>query len=300
MAADGHLSTESSPLAGESVGVGSFAQADDGTKLYYLDAPGPPLATPVVCLHGLSRNSRDFEDLVPHLSRSRRVLALDFRGRGKSDFDSRWQNYQPVTYAHDTVAVLEQAGISHAVFIGTSLGGLVSMILASRFPERVSAVVLNDIGPEIAPEGLSRITEYCGTHPPVADWHEAVNQARNTYGHAWPGLSDEEWLRIAKRSYRELKDGTVRTDMDPNIGRAIREAGTELGDPWDLFGALAAIPTLTLRGAQSDILTRETVEKMHARKPDMEFAEIANRGHVPLLDEPDSLRAIDHFLANLP
>ncbi|MEO0997328.1 MAG: alpha/beta hydrolase [Pseudomonadota bacterium] len=264
----------------------------DGLTLYYREYGDGDTATPVLCLPGLTRNSRDFEQLAPALATGRRVLAADLRGRGRSDYDPDWRRYQPSTYAGDTLALLDHAGIGRAVLIGTSLGGLVSMMLAAHHRECVAGVVLNDIGPEIDPAGLSRIRNYTGRLPPVAGWEEAAAQTRLIYGDAWPGLSDEDWQRLARRGYRDLGRGVPELDMDPAIGRAIREAPLELGDPWALFAALRDVPTVLLRGARSDILAAATAEKMQAVKPDLTVVEVPNRGHVPLLDEEQSLAAI--------
>lgn len=271
-----------------------------GFELFYRDYASASEKTPVICLHGLTRNSLDFEDVAPVISESRRVLSLDFRGRGHSEWDSEWRNYQPLTYAEDTRCLLEQAEVPRAIFFGTSLGGLVSMILAYRHPELVAGVILNDIGPEIDPVGLSRITEYTGMNSSSPDWPAAVTVNRQTYGDAWPGLSDERWLELTRRTHREGDDGRIHQAMDPQIGRAIREAGVELGDPWDLFDALKPIPAMVLRGAHSNILATPTVQEMQRRKPDLVTVEIPNRGHVPLLDEPESGLAIKRFLEPLP
>ncbi len=270
--------------------------AGDGLTLYYREYGAGGAATPVLCLPGLTRNSRDFERLAPVLARGRRVLAADLRGRGHSDRDPDWRRYQPPTYVGDTVALLDHAGIDRAVLIGTSLGGLVSMMLNARHPERVAGVVLNDIGPEIDPAGLARIQSYTGRLPGVASWDEAAEQTRLVYGDAWPGLGDEDWRMLARRGYRDLGRGVPELDMDPAIGRAIREAPLELGDPWVLFAALGDVPTVLLRGARSDILAAATAQKMQALKPDLTVVEVPHRGHVPLLDEEQCLAAIHELV----
>ncbi len=303
------------------------AQSDDGLRLYYRDYCGPmetglaAQATPVICLHGLTRNSRDFEDFAPHVAATRRVLALDFRGRGFSDHDPDFSHYQPPVYAKDTLAVMQQAGIARAVIVGTSLGGIVGMILAQQKPAAIAGVVLNDIGPELDPAGLARIKTYTGKLPPVSNWQQAMEQTQQVYAAAWPDLDDAGWLRMARRSYRENAQGVPVLDMDLSIGRAIREIATQPGntpdksagdmpaetpednnpaDPWLLFGALAEVPTLLLRGQLSDLLAPSTVRKACAVKPDLKVTEVPNRGHVPLLDEAESLAAIDSFLALIP
>lgn len=271
----------------------------DGLSLHYMSYGADSARAPILCLPGLTRNARDFEDLAPRLGADRRALAPDMRGRGRSEWDPDWRNYKPRIYVADVWRLLDELGIDRVVVIGTSLGGLMAMIMAAEHPERLAGAILNDIGPEVAPEGLARISEYTGRLPPVEGWEAAVAQSREIYGDALPGLSDAQWARLARRSYRENEDGTISPDMDPNIGRALREQGGTPGDTWALFDALRDIPTLVLRGELSDILSAETLARMQARKPDLQVATIPRRGHVPLLDEPESLAAIDAFLARL-
>jgi pimeloyl-ACP methyl ester carboxylesterase len=279
-----------------------YVTSSDGLRLFYRDyAPvtdGGRL--PVVCLPGLTRNSRDFEHIAPRLQRQRRVLAPDLRGRGWSQHDPNWQNYHPGTYLADIARVLEDAGAQRVVLLGTSLGGILSMLLAAAQPQAVAGVILNDVGPEVAPEGLARISSYVGRHAPVTNWDEAVDTVRATYGFALPDLSDADWLVHARRSYSEV-DGVPRLDMDPMIGEAVRNAPAAAApDLWPLFAALRPIPTLALRGATSDILSVATFERMQREKPDLECVTVADRGHVPLLDEPECIAAIDAFMARVP
>ena len=273
-----------------------YYESADGLRLHYRDYRPDRGGTPVLCLPGLTRNCRDFEDLAPHLAGRRRVLAPDLRGRGLSEYDPEWRNYHPGTYVGDVIRLLDTADIERVILIGTSLGGLIAMALAARDQQRLAAVVMNDIGPEVAAEGLARIQAYTGKLPPVSSWDEAAAQAKAIYGEWLPGLSDADWRRLARRGFREGADGTPELDMDPNIGRAVREVGPQRGDPWALFDALGDLPVLVLRGALSDILSQDILDRMHARKPDLESLEVADRGHVPLLDEPDALDAIDRFV----
>ncbi|MEO1203582.1 MAG: alpha/beta hydrolase [Pseudomonadota bacterium] len=256
--------------------------------------------TPVICLPGITRNCRDFHEIAEHLSADRMVITMDFRGRGLSDWDPEWHNYKPTTYPSDVLELLDHLDVARAVFFGTSLGGLVSMIVASEHPERVAAVILNDIGPEIGPDGLARIKGYIGRAEPVGSWDEAVEQARSIYGLAWKDLTDEEWLVQAKRGYREDASGTPVLDMDPMVGEAARTVDTTLKDPWQLFDDLPNVPIMVLHGESSDILTFDIVDKMSARRPELVHVVVSNRGHVPILDEPDCLRGIDSFFRSLP
>lgn len=276
-----------------------FYESNDGLSLFYRDFATERPGTPVLCLPGLTRNSRDFEDLARHLGATRRVLTPDLRGRGFSQHDPEWRNYHPGTYVSDVFTLLDHAGVERVIVIGTSLGGLIAMGMAVRDRARLAGVVLNDIGPEIAPAGLARISAYAGRLPPVRSWSDAEAQTRNTYGEWWPGLSDEQWKRMARRAYREGEDGVPRLDMDLAIGRAVREIGPQGGDPWQAFDALQGTPTLVLRGERSDILSEEILHRMRQRKPDLATITVAHRGHVPLLDEPECVAAIDSFVAGL-
>jgi pimeloyl-ACP methyl ester carboxylesterase len=277
-----------------------FASAD-GLQLYYADYAAPSAGRlPVLCLPGLTRNSRDFEHVATRMQRERRVLCADLRGRGRSQHDPQWQNYHPGTYLADIARLLEHAGVERCVFFGTSLGGILTMLTAATQPQRVAAAILNDIGPEVDPAGLARIATYVGKAPPARTWDEAVAIVRATYEFAVPGLTDEQWLDYTRRSYTDV-DGAPRLDMDPNIGEAVRAAPTAAApDLWPVFDMLRPIPVLVLRGATSDILSAATLDRMQARKPDLARVEVPNRGHVPLLDEPEAVAAIDAFLAGVP
>lgn len=273
-----------------------FFQSPDGLSIYYRDYGSDKAGTPVICLPGLTRNSRDFDELARHIADQRRVLTIDFRGRGFSEYDPDWKNYHPGTYVSDVLHLLDTLRIHRVIVIGTSLGGLCAMAMAARDAGRVAGVVMNDIGPEIHAPGLERIKEYTGRQGPVGSWDEAVAQAQATYGEWLPGLSADDWQRMARKAYREDEHGVPRLDMDENIGRAIREAAAPASDAWPLFSALDHIPTVLIWGEMSDILTSDIVDKMTAAKPDLTVARVPNRGHAPLLDEPESLAAIDQIL----
>jgi pimeloyl-ACP methyl ester carboxylesterase len=277
-----------------------FYQSSDGLRLYYRTFGRPAAAQlSVLCLPGLTRNSRDFESLAAHLASYCFVITPDLRGRGRSEYDADWRNYHPRTYADDALRLLNTLAVSSCVVIGTSLGGLVGMILAAFHAPRVDALVLNDIGPVLDPRGVARIREYAGKVPPVRNWAEAVKHSRTRNEQALPGLSDQDWLAMAKRTYREMKDGGLRPDVDPNIARAINDPRESAFDLWPLYGALRSLPMLVLRGALSDLLSPETLERMRELKPDLHTLIVANRGHAPTLDEPEARATIDEFLAGL-
>ena len=274
----------------------SFFESQDGLKLYYRDFGAENAGTPVICLPGLTRNSRDFEDLANYLSDRRRVITCDFRGRGYSEYDENWENYHPLTYVQDTWTLLDHLGIDKIIVVGTSLGGLCAMVMATTQGERVAGVVMNDIGPEINPAGIERVREYTGRVPPVSSWDEAAEQSKEIYGDWLPGLSDEDWKKMAWRAYRENEKGVPHLDMDPNIGEAVRKVGAQKGDPWALFDSFKDKPVTLLWGVMSDILTKDIIDKMTAKKPDLNVVAVPNRGHVPLLDEPECRAALDAFL----
>lgn len=285
--------------AATSDGTGRHYRSEDGLELFYRDHAPERRGTPVLCLPGLTRNSRDFEELARHLGAARRVVTPDLRGRGFSAWDPEWRNYHPGTYVNDVRRLLDHLRIERAMVIGTSLGGLIGMAMAATDAARLAGLVLNDIGPEVAPEGLARISAYTGRLPPVRSWDKAVAQTKEVYGEWWPGLSEDDWLKMARRAYREGPDGIPRLDYDPAVGRAVREVGAQSADPWRSFDALRDTPVLVLRGERSDVLSGRTLEEMRRRKPDLVAVTVPNRGHVPLLDEPESVAAIDRFVGGL-
>ncbi|HYX73079.1 MAG TPA: alpha/beta hydrolase [Steroidobacteraceae bacterium] len=270
----------------------------EGLRLFSRVYAGPSAAAPVVlCLHGLTRNSRDFEDLSAHLAAHYRVIVPDVRGRGLSARDPNFNNYQIPVYVNDLLSLFAGLGVERVSIIGTSMGGLMAMVLAAMQPGLVAGIVLNDVGPEVDPAGLERIRGYVGKSPPVHSWPEAVANVRAIYGPACPGLSDEQWERIARRSYRANAQGVPVVDADPLIAEPLRDTRTAAPNLWPLWSALAKFPILAIRGAHSDILSAATLARMQREKPDLKVLTVANRGHVPLLDEPECVAAIDEFLA---
>lgn len=278
-----------------------FVTLRDGLKMYCREYGAANRDGPaVLCLPGLTRNSRDFESLARGLSDRWRVLTPDLRGRGRSDYDPNWQQYQPLTYVADVGELLQQRGESRVVVIGTSLGGLIAMLMAALNPAALAGAVLNDVGPEIDPAGLARIANYVGKLPPVRTWDEAAAQARLVNGVALPDYTEEDWMRFARAAYRDDGAGRPVLDMDPRIGDAMREAPAGAApDLWPLFGLLAAVPTLAIRGETSDILSAATFAKMAQLKPDLRTLLVPGRGHAPTLDEPACRVAIRAFLESI-
>ena len=275
-------------------------QSHDGLRLYSRVYPGPKGRAPtVLCLHGLTRNSRDFEDLAPHLERRYRVIAPDLRGRGFSARDPQIQNYQAAVYVQDIVALLDRMDAPRVAVIGTSLGGMLAMMLGFGQPDRIAGMILNDVGPEIDPVGVERIKQYAGRLPPAGSWSVAVAQTQAMFGDAWPDLSEDRWQTLARRGFRANEAGVVEVDADPGIGAALRAAPAAAPDLWPLWQALRGIPTLAIRGARSDILSAAVFARMKRENPGLEQLEVANRGHVPLLDEPECIAALDGFLSRI-
>jgi len=270
----------------------------DGLRLHYR-AYGEPRAdrAPVLCLPGLTRNARDFEGLAPHLADRREVLCLDLRGRGDSAYARDSATYNPLQYVLDVEALLAEAGISRFVAIGTSLGGLMTMLLALRDPARVAGAVLNDIGPVIEAEGLARIRDYVGSGRSFPTWMHAARALEETHAASFPEFVAADWLRMAKRLLAIGQNGRIAFDYDMKIAEPIAEAeGAAPADLWPAFAALAGRPLLVLRGDRSDLLSAATAAEMARRVPEAEVVTVANRGHAPTLDEPEAVAAIDRLV----
>ena len=272
--------------------------SQEGLRLFARVYPAASAAAPtVVCLHGLMRTGRDFEDLAAHLAPRYRVIVPDVRGRGLSARDPNFSNYQIPVYLADLQRLLAGLGAARVAIIGTSMGGLMAMVLAATQPALVGSIVLNDVGPEVDPAGLERIRGYAGQAAPVRDWAGAVAQVRAVYGPALPGIDEARLMKLARASYREDERGVPQPDADPLIAEPFKDTSKAAPDLWPLWGAIARVPMLALRGAQSDILSAATLARMQREKPDLRTLNVANRGHAPLLDEPECTAAIDEFLA---
>lgn len=291
-----------------SLGIGEYREcsvaAVDGLSIHARDyAPViPETGLPVICLHGLTRNAQDFEIIAPRIAAcGRRVIAADMRGRGRSAYDPDPAHYVPAVYAQDVAALMDALEIPRAVFIGTSMGGIVTMLLAALAPERVAAAVLNDIGTRIEPAGLARIAGYVGRAQPVRSWDEAAQAVRALASDIYPTRLDDDafWTAFAKRTFRERDDGMIEAAYDPNIALAFADAGEAPPDMTPLFNALAGKPVLLVRGQLSDLLTPAIVAEMRALRPDLETVEVANVGHAPMLDEADAWEAVLDFLAKV-
>ncbi len=273
--------------------------AQDGLRLYYRDY-GDPLSPrlPVLCLSGLTRNSKDYHKLASRLSEERRVLCLDYRGRGRSEYDAEWRNYVPATYVGDIRHLLVAASVHRLVVIGTSLGGILGMALAVAMPGRLAGVVLNDIGPTVDEAGMQRIVAGVRCAEPEPDWQSVIR----TVGERchWISPADDAALsEMARNTYREGDDGRFYPDWDMNLVKPLLRDRRPAPDLWLMFRALRQVPTLALRGALSDVLSAPTFDRMAAEKPDLVRVTVAGVGHAPSLQEPEAEQAIDAFLAGL-
>ena len=286
-------------VSGESI----FFTSNDGLRLHacYYGARATT-ATPVVCLPGLTRTAADFEVLAERLSAAgRRVIALDYRGRGLSAYDPNPANYNVRIELGDVLTVLDALTVPSAVFIGTSRGGILTMLLATVRPQAIAAAILNDIGPVIDLPGLLRIQSYVGRLPAPQDFADGARILRGLFAAQFPTLSDEDWLASARRAFKE-DDGRLVPTYDVKIADTLKDIGLETGVPdlWQQFDALAQVPVMVIRGARSDLLSAETVEAMKARHHDLRVVEVADQGHAPMLQDEPTLAAIEQFVAVVP
>lgn len=278
--------------------------ANDGTRLHARDyAPKDADAgarPPILCLPGLTRNARDFEAVAQHLAQRWRVIVVDFRGRGESGYAKDPMSYVPLTYVQDVQALLNELGCERYIAIGTSLGGIVTMLLAGAARQRMIAAVLNDVGPEIDPAGLARIRTYVGKTSAWPTWVHAARALAESNADVFPDYALKEWLVMAKRLYRLNTSGRIVLDYDMKIAEPFRVPGNEAGpDMWRALARLAGVPVLIVRGALSDILPAGVAERMVQALGDARVATIPNVGHAPTLEEPEARAAIDTLLDQL-
>ncbi|MGV3480083.1 MAG: alpha/beta fold hydrolase [Sphingobium sp.] len=281
-------------------------RSGDGLSLYARDyaAAAGPARLPVICIHGLTRNSKDFAQLAPWIAgQGRRVLAVDVRGRGRSDRSPDPMRYRPAIYARDMFALMDALGMARAVFVGTSMGGLIAMTAAMIRPRAVAGMILNDVGPEIAQQGVDRIAGYAGKPATIENWDDAVAYLKRTSAAAFPDFTDAEWRAVADRSFVEDETGKPVLDYDPDIAISFSKRPPPRRIPfgWLLFRHIARRrPMLLLRGALSDLISTEIAARMRRTAPHMAFAEVPGVGHAPWLDEPVARDAIGRFLETAP
>jgi pimeloyl-ACP methyl ester carboxylesterase len=282
--------------------------ASDGLQLYARDYghddPRTAASLPIVCLPGLSRNSRDFHLLATRLSthpqHPRRVIALDYRGRGFSEWDTDRSRYQLPVEAEDVLSACTTVDIARAIFIGTSRGGLILHLLAKLRPALLAAVVLNDIGPVIEIAGLLQIRQYLEAQQALQSWEEAIESLKRVHGAAFPALDEADWRDMAQAIFRE-KDGMIAADFDPALIEPLKnlDADTPVPDLWALYQGFQTIPLMVIRGENSSILSQATFVEMRQRHPDIKLVTAAGQGHAPLLHRPDLLAEITAFIGRI-
>ncbi len=277
----------------------------DGLSLYARDYPSHSgqARLPVICIHGLTRNSSDFDELAPWMAGlGRRVIAVDVRGRGKSARDPNPSRYNPAVYAGDVIKLAHDLGIARAVFVGTSMGGLITMTLALRRLPLIAAAILNDVGPVISEKGLSRIAGYAGKGCNPASWDEATDYIRTINLPAFPDNDTQEWQKWARRAFAENEQGELVLRYDPNIALPL-QTGKLKPTSWSgrvAFRRLAHNrPTLLVRGALSDLVEEKEAGYMKRAAPTMQYAEVPGVGHAPMLTEPPARDAIQQFLSQV-
>ena len=272
----------------------------DGLRLHYRDYAGDPSKTPILCIPGLTRNARDFGAVADRLAGDRRVLVVELRGRGESAYAADPMSYVPLTYMQDIRALVEGLGLERVVAFGTSLGGIVTMLLSATAPGLLAGALLNDIGPEIEPAGVGRISSYVGRAQSHATWLHAARALADAQRDIYPDYDLERWLSYAKRLYRLTPGGRVVLDYDMKIAEPFRITGGSSGfDLWSAFASLAEKPVTLVRGEMSDLMSAETVAAMRARVPDLAVATVPRVGHAPVLDEPEAVAAIDALLGRV-
>lgn len=269
-------------------------KTSDGLTLAYKDEGR---GTPVLCLAGLTRNSTDFNYMAPY-AKDVRLIRLDMRGRGKSDFAPDFNTYNLVREAQDVLELLDHLELPQVAIIGTSRGGLISMGIAAHQPERLLGVMLNDIGPVLDPAGLEAIMGFLGNRPPFKSYEEAAEKLP-ALSKGFANIPKERWQAEVRSRWIEKPDG-LHLRYDPKLRDAVlAQSHGDTVDLWQYFDAYEVLPLALVRGANSDLLTPETVKQMQARRPDMIYAEVKDRAHIPFLDEPEALGVLKQFLKDV-
>ena len=274
-----------------------YWQSNDGLRLHYRDYPGNPSRPPSLCIPGLTRNARDFEGVAERLSGEWRLICVELRGRGASEYARDPMTYVPLVYLQDMEALIGELELKRFVLFGTSLGGLITMLLSMSGLGRIAGALINDIGPVLEPSGLDRIRAYVGKAQNWPTWLHAARFLREAQSDRYPDWGIDQWLVYAKRLCRLTPAGRVVFDYDMRIAEPFKLPGGDAGfDLWSAFDGLKGIPSLVVHGEQSDLLAVSTVERMKAENSAMESVTVPRVGHAPTLEEPEAVAAIDRLL----
>ncbi|HEY0411991.1 MAG TPA: alpha/beta hydrolase [Allosphingosinicella sp.] len=273
-------------------------KSEDGLRLHYRDYAGDPARPPILCIPGLTRNARDFEAVAERLAGDWRVICVDLRGRGESEPAKESASYNPLVYLQDVQALLRQLGVERVVLFGTSLGGLVTMLLAMVDKPRLAGALLNDVGPVLEEEGLDHIRTYVGRSQSWPTWLHAARALCETQRDRYPDWDIERWLVFAKRVCRLTRQGRITLDYDMRIAEPLKAPAPPV-DLWPAFLALRGIPSLLVHGALSDLIADTTIERMLGENPDMEAVTVPRVGHAPTLEEPEATAGIDRLLGRV-
>jgi pimeloyl-ACP methyl ester carboxylesterase len=274
--------------------------SNDGLRLHYRDYPGASDRPPIICIPGLTRNARDFEGVADRLSPDWRVICVELRGRGESAYAKDPMSYVPLTYLQDLEALLAELALPRFILFGTSLGGLLTMLLSTNHKDELAAAMINDIGPVLEMRGLDRIRGYVGRSQNWPTWMHAARHFAGFLGEVYPKWGLEQWLVFAKRVCKLNPNGRIVFDYDMRIAEPFKVPGGETGfDPWAAFRGLKDAPLLVVRGALSDLLTDATLGAMQAEMPSMDSVTVPDVGHAPTLDEPEVVEAVERLLAKV-
>lgn len=281
-----------------------FCQSADGLKLHAkMIGPDSSTALPVLCLPGLTRTADDFDDIARAIATSpaapRKVVSVDYRGRGLSDYDADPAKYAVPVELGDVLAIAASLGISRAILLGTSRGGLISMAMAAAQPKLLAGVILNDIGPALEIGGLMKIKGYIADPPPRQTWDEAARGLKELFGTVFPSLTEDEWMAWARRAFREKSGGGLERTYDLKLSHTLDglDPANPLPQVWELFDAMAGVPLMLIHGALSDLLSRQGVQDMIARRPDIDLVTVQDQGHAPLLADKPTMDRIVAFCA---
>jgi pimeloyl-ACP methyl ester carboxylesterase len=274
-----------------------YWSSSDGLTLHYRDYAGGDGRPPIICIPGLTRNARDFDGVAERIAGAWRVICVDLRGRGDSNHAKDPMTYVPVTYMADVEALIAKLGLDRLVLFGTSLGGLVTMLLAMRIKEKMAGALINDIGPVIEGRGLERIRSYVGRSHSWPTWLHAARFLADAQRDIYPGWKLDQWLIFAKRLCKLTPGGRIAFDYDMRISEPFKLPGGDTGfDLWPAFNALSGIPALVVHGEKSDLLSPATIAAMKEADPMLESVTVPGVGHAPTLDEPEAAEAIARLL----